>query len=193
MFYRRRTTGSAFERTVGRRFAFLSPNTWTALGIVVTLVAAGAIIAGQFFVAAVLLAIGVALDLVDGAVARAAKRATVRGAYIDTIADRYVEGIIAVSLLFLVLPPLGVDSEIWIGAYLVGAFMTTYAKAAAKEKDLVTKELRGGLFERAERMIVLLLGLLAASLNPLYLTIALALLAVLTNISALQRMRIALG
>jgi hypothetical protein len=65
--------------------------------------------------------------------------------------------------------------------------MTTYAKSAAKEKGVVYQELKGGLLERAERMIILFIGILLASVQPLFLTYVIIILAVLSNISALQR------
>ncbi len=71
--------------------------------------------------------------------------------------------------------------------------MTTYAKAAAKEKEIIAegKELKGGLLERAERLLILFAGILLAIANPLFLTYTIALLAVLSNISALQRILLA--
>ena len=45
--------------------------------------------------------------------------------------------------------------------------------------------------ERAERLIILFIGIIAGAFNPFYLTCVVALLAVLTNISALQRIWIA--
>ena len=65
--------------------------------------------------------------------------------------------------------------------------MTTYAKASAKERDIVEKELKGGLLQRAERLLILFAGILLAIYNPLYLTYVIAVLAVLTNITAIQR------
>ena len=77
------------------------------------------------------------------------------------------------------------------GRSLFGALMTTYAKSAAKEKGLVEGEIRGGIFERAERLLVLAVGIFLAALSPVFLTYVLAFLAVVTNISALQRIGIA--
>ena len=75
--------------------------------------------------------------------------------------------------------------------YLFGSMTITYAKAAAKEKELTKKEISGGLLERPERMILLFIGIVSAYFSPLYLTYVLVLLAVLVNITALQRIRIA--
>ena len=63
--------------------------------------------------------------------------------------------------------------------------MTTYAKAALAEK--ARQEIMGGLLERAERMLILIVGVFLASMNVDYLLYVVIALAILTNISALQR------
>jgi len=131
--------------------------------------------------------------MVDGAVARVTGKASRFGAYLDTIVDRYVEAIIVFGLLFIGLPEFFIPIYAWIFLYLFGSMMTTYAKAAAKEKEIIPegKELKGGILERAERLIILFIGIIAAAFNPMYLTYVIVLLAILTNISALQRIWIA--
>jgi phosphatidylglycerophosphate synthase len=128
------------------------------------------------------------LDLVDGAVARAKGMASKKGAYLDTIADRYVEAIGLFGLLFVKLPGLIFPSFVWIFLALLGSMMVTYAKSAAKEKGLSEIDLKGGLMSRAERLFVFLLILalmaLGYDLAAIYL---LALLALLANITAFQR------
>ena len=70
--------------------------------------------------------------------------------------------------------------------------MTTYSKAAAKEKELSKAELPGGILERPERMILLFLGIILAIFSTQYLTYMIIVLAVLANITALQRISIAI-
>ena len=41
------------------------------------------------------------LDFIDGAVARYMKKTSIKGAYLDTICDRYVEGLIFLGLLLI--------------------------------------------------------------------------------------------
>jgi phosphatidylglycerophosphate synthase len=172
------------------------PNAWTIVALVPAILAFWSLANEQFIYAAAWFIIAGFIDMVDGAVARVTGRATKLGAYLDTIIDRYVEAIIIFGLLFASLPafPLGgvsVPVYAWIFLLFFGAMMTTYSKSSAKEKELVEKELRGGLLERAERLIILFIGILLAAFNPLYLTYIIALLAVLTNITALQRIWIA--
>ncbi|GAH39487.1 unnamed protein product, partial [marine sediment metagenome] len=89
------------------------------------------------------------LDFIDGAVARFTQKATKKGAYLDTISDRYVEGIILLGFLFLPLPVFLLSAKVWIFLALFGSFLTTYSKAAAKEKELTRVELKKGLLTRA--------------------------------------------
>jgi len=175
----------------------LSPNKWTILSLLVAIAAAYYLAKDLFIEAAVIFIIAGFLDIVDGAVARVTGRVTKFGAYLDTIVDRYVEAIIILALLFVSLPETNFYFPIkfWVFLYLFGAMMTTYAKATAKEKEIVPEgsELKGGILERAERLIVLFAAIVAAYFNPLYLSYAIVLLAVLTNFSALQRIWIAKG
>jgi hypothetical protein len=71
---------------------------------------------------------------------------------------------------------------------MIGAFLVSYTRARA---EAVGVQLKEGWFTRLERMIVLVLGLLSTALIGQWgLLIALALLAVLSNLTALQRILI---
>ncbi len=133
------------------------------------------------------------LDLVDGAVARTTKKATKKGAFIDTICDRYVEGIILLGFLFLPLPYILFSSKVWIFLAFFGSLMTTYSKAAAKEKELVVKELRKGFFGRGERMIFISLAMAFGIFNFSLVIYPLILLAIFSNLTAFQRIYLVLG
>ncbi len=187
--YRQRERFQGLSIRIGMAFSRLrlSPNQWTMLSLLPVLAGLYFLYYSQFLQAALLLFLSSFLDLVDGSVARVTGRVSRLGAYLDTIVDRYVEFIIVLGILLAGIPGFLIPSAAWIIIYLFGAMMTTYAKAAAREKGLTERELRGGIFERAERLMLLLAGLLLATLEPLYLTYTIALLAVLTNISALQR------
>lgn len=187
--YRHRERFQELSIRIGMAFSRLrlSPNQWTMLSLLPVMAGFWFLCYSQFLPAALLLLLSSFLDLVDGSVARVTGRVSRLGAYFDTIADRYVEFIIVLGILLAGIPGFLIPPAAWILLYMFGAMMTTYAKAAAMEKGLVERELRGGLFERAERLILLFVGLLLATLEPLYLTYTVALLAVLANISAAQR------
>jgi len=177
----------------------LSPNQWTFLTILPAIATAYFIIRENFLLAAAAFILAAFFDLIDGSVARVTGRTTRLGAYFDTMMDRYVEALIIFSLFFLKLPEielpyihLSVPMQAWLLLYLFGGLMTTYAKAAAKEKNIFKeKELKGGTIERPERLIMLFLGLLLAHFDLLYLGAIIIILAVLCNVTALERIYIA--
>jgi len=175
--------------SIGRAFSHipLSPNQWTLFTLVPTVIALWFLIENNFLAAAVFFILAGFLDMVDGAVARVMGKVSRIGAYLDTIIDRYVEGIIVLGLVLAGLPDFYLEAEVWIVLYLFGGMMTTYAKAAAKEKNLVISELKGGLLERPERLLLLFLGIILAAHTPLFLTAVVAFLAIFANLSAIQR------
>jgi len=193
VLYRKREMFSDLSIKIGMVFSKfgLSPNHWTLLVVLPTLASLYFIIDKQFLVAAGFLIAAAFIDLIDGSVARVMGKTTKLGAYLDTIMDRYVEAIILTGLLFVNLPDFYLPSEVWIFLFLLGSMMTTYAKAAAKEKELSDKEITGGLLERGERLIILFAGILLAHFRLSYLTYIIVALAILTNITALQRIKIA--
>jgi len=174
---------------MGERMSFIGANAWTALSIVLGVFAAYFLAQGSFAAGAMLFAVAAACDMIDGAVARHLGTAGSKGAFIDTITDRYVEFFVILGLFFASLPPVLLEARLWLFIYLFGSLMTTYAKAAAREKGLIKKEMHYGILERAERLIILLVGMLLAQVNPAYLVCAIAILAILANITALQRIR----
>jgi phosphatidylglycerophosphate synthase len=164
-----------------------TPNQYTSLSIVAALAMLCLIAAGHYIAALALFIVAAALDFIDGAVARKRGLATKRGAYWDTIADRYVEAMFLFGLLFCGLPDFYLSAAAWIFLALFGSTMTTYAKAAAKEKGLCDAELKGGLMSRGERLMVYFAIIILLSANMDWAVAILAALAILSNFTALQR------
>lgn len=192
--YKRRMRFSSLSIKIGVIFSRvgLTPNQYTLLTLVLAVITFLFLTQEMFVAAAVFMIMAAFFDFVDGSVARVRAMASRAGAYIDTITDRYVEGIIIFGLLFAALPGFLFPAYAWLLLYLFGSMMTTYAKSAAKEKEIVYEELKGGILERAERMIILFVGIMLASVEPIYLTYVIILLAALSNITALQRIWAAL-
>jgi len=191
MLYGRRERFEKYSVKLGLLFsrAGISPNAWTLMSLIPAFIAFYFLLASSqnFALAALFLLIAGFLDLVDGSVARVTGRVTKFGAYLDTIVDRIIEATLAFGLLLAALPEFMLPAYAWIFLYFCGSTLTTYAKSAAKEKGLVERELRGGILERAERLALLFAGILLAAFNPLWLVYVLVLLAVFSNITALQR------
>lgn len=187
----RRHLFRGLEIKIAKIFSFLplSPNHYTLISIFFALISSYFVIRQRFASAILFLLIAGFLDFIDGAVARYKNISTKTGAYLDTIADRYVEGVLLFGLLFLPLPKVFLPGAVWIFLILFGSFLTTYAKAAAKEKELTEKELKGGFLSRGERVILLLFSLALGAFDPTFslMTYILILIASLTNFTALQR------
>jgi len=135
----------------------LTPDVVTVIGTV------GASAAALWFLPRGELAIGpwvitffVLLDLVDGAMARARGRGTPFGAVLDSVCDRIADGALFAGLVWWCL---GVGEERLLGVAallcLVSGQLVSYVKARAEGMGLHAD---GGLVERAERLIVVLLG-----------------------------------
>ena len=167
MLYKNRQKFQHQNDKVGKIFSKLplSPNQWTSLSLIVAVISAYFIFQNNYICAAIFFAIAALCDIIDGAVARFRNVVSSKGGHIDNIADRYVEFIIILGLMFASLPLYYIDSRVWLLILLFGSMMTTYAKASAAEK--MNKQIKGGLLERGERMILLFIGIVFASFsNP---------------------------
>ena len=168
----------------------IKPNHLTILSLLLSLLFFYLIINTNFFQAFILILLISLLDVLDGALARKTKTESRFGAYLDTIVDRYVEFIILFSFLFVTLPKIVFPSQVWISLAIFGSLITTYSKAAYAEKT--RKTLKGGFFERGERMLLLILIVFVSTFNLKYLVYLLILFSLLTNLSALHRIILSL-
>ncbi|OIO46650.1 MAG: hypothetical protein AUJ31_01380 [Parcubacteria group bacterium CG1_02_39_15] len=169
----------------------LTPNQYTLLSLFFAILAFWFLIKANLIWALSFFLVAAFLDFIDGAVAKYARKETKEGAYLDTICDRYVEGIILLGFLFLPLLPFLLSAKVWIFLALFGGLLTTYAKAAAKEKGLVTAELKKGLIGRGERVILISLSLILGVFNLSWVIYPIIILAIFSNITALQRIFLA--
>ena len=157
----------------------LRPNTLTVLGFGVSLLAALAFARGRERMAAGFLTVAGLLDFFDGSLARLSGQATPFGAFLDSVIDRYSDLVVLFGLIFLFVRR-GQDLDIIVTmAVLVGTVMVSYTKARAQSIGLTCD---AGLMERPERLICLIVGAFFHLLTPV-----LWLLAVLVNLTALQR------
>jgi len=178
------------ENLTGRIFSKIrpSPNQYTLNAIVFGIFCFVSLLYQNFPLALLFFLISAFLDFVDGAVARYAKKVTKKGAYLDTIADRLVEGLVFLGLFSLSLPKFIIDAKYWIFLALFGSLMTTYAKAAAKEKELISQELKMGFLGRGERLILLAIAIFLGIFNKDLIVYPIFLLAIFSNFTAIQRM-----
>ncbi|MEM4589811.1 MAG: CDP-alcohol phosphatidyltransferase family protein [Candidatus Micrarchaeia archaeon] len=173
---------------IGKNFSRfnISPNIWTIASLAVAIAAFLSIINRYFLFGAILIIISGLIDLIDGAVARKTKKVTKFGAFLDTVIDRYNEFLFIFPLVFIQWQPIVFDFQVWVFLFLFGSMITTYVKSAAAEKKL-KKELRGGILERAERVGLYTVSLIIAEFNVTIFQYLIIILAILSNISAIQR------
>ena len=158
----------------------LSPNAVTVLGLVGNLGAAALAARGDFLAAGVVVLVAGALDLVDGALARATGRATPFGAVFDSVVDRLSEAAVLGGILFFYSQGSHRQEVVLAFTAVVGSILVSYVRARAQASGL---DLREGLFTRPERVVVLGIGLIVDQVR-----IALWILAVVAVFTALQRL-----
>lgn len=164
-----------------------SPNYYTLASVFLVLFSFYFLVRVQVLPAFIFFLTAALFDFIDGTVARYSQRTSKIGAYLDTICDRYVEGIVLLGFLFLPLPKIWLPSYVWIFLVLFGSLLTTYSKAAAKEKKLLELEFKKGLIGRGERIILISLTMILGIFNFLWMTRAIIALAFLFNIAAIER------
>lgn len=159
----------------------ISADAITAVGLVMAVGAAVAIGAGALRLGLLMLILTGIPDLLDGAVAKASGQASVRGAFFDSVSDRLTDGLLfgGVAYYFASTGRPAWQVMLPVAGY-VSASLVSYIRAKA---DALGFDARGGLVERAERFILLGIGLL---FDPILVPV-LALIVVLNMITAGQR------
>src|ERR1700687_4907499 len=159
--------------------ARVRPNHLTVLGLGVSIAAAYVFSVGRLRWGAVLLAVAGLFDFFDGAVARLAGSDSAYGAFLDSVVDRYSDVAVVLGILVYYQQRNDTMGAVLTMATLAGTVMTSYTKARAQS---IGVRCDIGVVERPERLIALIAGATFNLLTP-----AMALLAVLTNVTALQR------
>ncbi|GAA0521917.1 CDP-diacylglycerol--glycerol-3-phosphate 3-phosphatidyltransferase [Saccharopolyspora subtropica] len=166
----------------------LSPNAVTVVGTTLSATAALWFFPrGELFVGTVVVAVFLLFDIVDGAMARAGGRASRFGGVLDASCDRLVDGALFGALVWWALV-VEVDRLRGLGLLicLVTAQVISYVKARAEANGLRAD---GGLAERAERFLVILVGTGLHGLGvPYVLDVAVWLLVVMSLITIAQRL-----
>lgn len=135
----------------------VTPNSLTLIGLVTNGMAAGAIATKHFLLGGFLILFSGLFDLLDGALARLTRKATPFGALLDSTADRVSEAVLFLGLLVVFVRESSVFEVLLIFLAMIGSFLISYIRARAEGLGV---ECQVGLFSRAERVIVLALGLI---------------------------------
>lgn len=155
----------------------LSPNMLTLMGFLLSILTAYLLSQAIWFYGGLLLLFSAGFDVLDGAVARAYKKTSDFGNYIDAVTDKYAEGLVLIGA--------GMGTQEWMVASiaLLGAIMCSYTRHRV---DYISPKLSDrnkiGVLERAERVLVLAAGCLLGQVFW-----ALVIIAVLANLTSLLR------
>ncbi|MFM2078601.1 MAG: hypothetical protein RJA49_2491 [Actinomycetota bacterium] len=164
----------------GLRKTGLTPDHLTILGLIVAVGAAVAIGAGYLRLGLLLVVLAALPDLLDGALAKASNTSSQRGAFFDSTIDRFADALLFGGVAWYFMSVKSPHLAMLPFAVMALSSVISYMRAKAESLGLDAK---GGLMERAERIIGLCLGLLF----PVLLVPILWIMLALTAVTAVQR------
>lgn len=163
------------------RALHLTPNALTIAGLVICAGSAVLVALGDLVAGGVVLFVASAFDILDGALARVMGKTQRYGAFLDSTIDRYAEAFTYIALLYYFLFRQHATLEpMLVIVALTGSLLVSYVRARAQSLGFTVN---GGWLARPERVVITVIGLIVAPL----LVWALWVLAVLTNVTVLQR------
>ena len=163
----------------------LTPNRVSVLGFALSLLSAAVYGLGSreplmLLSAVVLFLLSGFCDTLDGILARHYEQASVFGGFLDSVLDRYADAAVYAGVIIG-----GLCEPVWGLAALIGSMLVSYSRARAEAAGIKMESV--GFAERAERMLILA----GATLIAIYwfpaLNIGIIVLAVLSNLTVLQR------
>lgn len=157
----------------------IKPNVITFVGLIGNIIAGGIMGMGHLLWGGLLMMIVVPLDALDGTMARLRGESSEYGSFVDSVTDRYSEIAIFSGLLVYFLRFGSWQDTFLVFFATIGSILVSYTRAKAEANGYSAKI---GLLSRAERYIILVLGIILG-----YPRISLWILAILANITALQR------
>jgi len=161
----------------------VTPNALSWSGFILAVAAAALVIAGYSLAAGIVVLVAGFFDILDGALARRIKKATPFGAVLDATLDRLSEGVILLAILAVYAIQQSLLGVLLAGAAIISSQLVSYIRARAEAQGLKCKV---GIFTRAERVVILALGLLL-SYFTLALIIALSVIVVFSLVTIIHR------
>ena len=172
----------------------LTPDMLTLAGV--TLCLAGAVLVGFeqrneylfFWLGGILFVIGSIADILDGALARAASKGTVFGAFLDSTFDRLGEAAMLAAIGLAFMHDGNEVALLAAFAAVIGSFLVSYTRAKAEALGLRADV---GFGSRVERVVLISVGLGLAPWGllqwPIYLLAVLAWVTVVQRILFVRR------
>jgi len=169
----------------------VTANILTILGFLLAILAGFFIVSNNLVLGGIFLLISSIFDMLDGAIARVSKTTSLFGAFLDSTLDRISEFLIFSSILIYYLVNDSKTSTsniipIILCVTSIGtSFLVSYTRARAESLQI---KCTVGIFTRAERIIVLFLGIM---LSPIVIidtiVVSLAIITILSFITIIQR------
>ncbi len=158
----------------------LTANTLTVMGFLLNVIAGVLIGFGYLFAGgAVMTALAMPLDALDGELARRTNTQSKFGAFFDSTLDRFAESALLLGLAAYFVRGNDIISVVVTFLALVGSIMVSYTRARAEGLGI---ECNVGLFSRFGRFFLLAVGLLTTLVTPMIWA-----LAILSNYTAIER------
>jgi CDP-diacylglycerol--glycerol-3-phosphate 3-phosphatidyltransferase len=157
----------------------IHPNYLTLIGFLTTILAAFHLAKGKFLDAGLIIIVAGIFDMLDGRVARITNNVTRFGAFFDSVLDRYSDIAIYLGLIVYYCKGQRISYVILSGIAMMGSLMTSYTRARAESLIPLCKV---GFMERPERLVLLIIGMLANRMAPVLWIIAL-----FSNITVIHR------
>ncbi len=158
----------------------IHPDVVTILGLLVVFAAAWIAARGEFLLSGIVLSLGMPLDTLDGAIARAMNRQNRFGALLDSTLDRYADGAMFFGLAYYFAARGQLNEMILAITALIGAFAVSYVRARAEGLDIGS--IKEGAFDRVVRTLIMIAMLLTGLVVP-----GLVILAIGNHLTAIQR------
>lgn len=174
----------------------LSPDTVTIVGLLAHIPIAYLIIQSHFYWAAGLLIIFGLFDTLDGELARLQKRASSGGMLLDASTDRFKEVILYSGIAYWLAGTAHPRHAVWAvlacGASICVSYVKAKGETAVKNSKLTPNEInrlfQDGIIRFEVRMFLLVVGLLAH-----HLVWIVAIIAIVSSLTAIQRLVIIRG
>jgi phosphatidylglycerophosphate synthase len=196
----------------------LTPNLVTVIGLLLNIGVAIIFVAGAEitnrgdlsyvgWAGAMILFAGL-FDMLDGQVARLGNMSSTFGAMFDSVLDRYSELILFLGICYYLIAHHYFLSSLFAFIALIGSMMVSYTRARAEGLGV---ECKGGLMQRPERVVLISVSAMACGISSHYIggdyklfipgvsfhvfetmtifTLPIAIMAVMTNITAIGRLR----
>ena len=196
----------------------LTPNAVTVIGLLLNIGVAIIFIAGAEITnrgdlsyvgwAGALILFAGLFDMLDGQVARIGNMSSTFGAMFDSVLDRYSELILFLGICYYLIAHHYFLSSLFAFIALIGSMMVSYTRARAEGLGV---ECKGGLMQRPERVVLISVSAMACGIASHYIggdfkifipgipfhifetmtlfTLPIAVMAVMTNITAFGRLR----